>query len=79
MLIESLIIMMTVICDQDFTKILTTLITKGLSNYVLLIKTLYFEHSCLLDSIEIEKYEMVSKSLVESSEHELKTTGNTRR
>ena len=70
---------MAVICDQDFTKILTTPITKGLSNCVLLIKSLYFGNSGLLDSIEIEKSEMVSKSLVESSEHELKTTGNTRR
>ena len=70
---------MAVICDQDFTKILMTPITKVLSNCVLLIKSLYFGNSGLLDSIEIEKSEMVSKSLVESSEHELKTTGNTRR
>ena len=46
---------MAVICDQDFTKILMTPITKVLSNCVLLIKILYFEHSGFLDiSIEIE-------------------------
>ena len=44
-----------------------------------LLKVCILEISGLLDSLEIEKYEMVSKSLVESSEHELKTTGNTRR
>ena len=44
-----------------------------------LLKVCILEISGLLDSIEIEKSEMVSKSLVESSEHELKTTGNTRR
>ena len=52
---------MAVICDQDFTKILMTPITKVLSNCVLRIKILYFGNKCLLDSIEIEKSEMVSK------------------